>query len=1361
MPASTTSRVDWWVAEGLPAPPSTAEHGDAVASAGKSASGNGRAARRQPRCGWLVNPADRLTEATVAQTWALCTCVALVVGAFVAAAAATGWLLAEDLLPSNTAPLFSTDLAGGFRDATRAPVRELRAARAALRWGRLQEGIRRAATGATPEDCSEIDWWTGATVCGVGSRTERAAGDERWRLQLLLRSGDGGDLFSPLYLDKLRSFALVLASLDGLGDVCRADTRAATGCAPIRSPLDFFYPSTVASSYNFSTAQEWNGYFVQPADALGLPSAVMDGVTVAKVPMTTMVFDGGGLATAELAWCIVDHTDHDGREPACSSDWGDGLPSWAPPRCRPCTDHWCNCAPYVAAAARGTKQRVEAAAAMLAATNRFTADLQPSFDGTTTVLKLDLPLGIPLKGYASIADRREEQEELLSKWVTESLQPEMALQEAILGAEPQPIELVVSIPAASSPWTVTFRGALVHDAVLGLLAAGMPLLFAARHTGYSGCLVFTMLALEFAAVGFAWVLSRVLIGVALYATTASGVLLLLPLQFHAVTCLLDEWRNVILHDKLTVTRGAAPKFATSVMPRDAEERNVADRIRFMHNRGTASILIVTAAATAAFLAVGFTSPFPAVASFGIFAGLVLLVFVVLLVMLFPCTMLIYHRSAEGRDGCCCCLTPIHTPQTPEPPQPGDEEKVKMPILPVDPRLEAPPPPPPPPPPTAPPGTSETSTLMLGDRAPPPPRPGTASGTRSGNVTGGAKARGDYYARWEERKKKTGVGPSDEPEDEDIPTKQRCQLCEVWAARWANHKKVRWLSAPVALAAAAACVQWGVLKLEPQIGVRPLLPEWHTTQMVAELLSEFGTDNTTETVSVLILWGLGIESSGGGDWAGERPAPTLPLFGTPDVWSAQYLWEKDVAFTQPAVLKEAGCFAIVHYYCASVDTSRIWAPNICLEEPGNANGNIVPGGCRFVAASANVPATCTPIAQCGAAEAVSCNALPGCEFRNPVLEAATDWKAVLGVDLSAAAAQTFIRDTCAELESRAGVRSVTCPLADFAVSRLAAGSSFPTPAAALGAGLAEWLATTWESYAGAESVESTEQQPEAWPFDLVGVDIDGSVRYIGVRIETALPLGSDGEALAAATVDWGAWVDSVNAVGGSSAAGVAVVVAEDGQFVDAETAGKVVGDVLTTGVASMAAAIGVLILSGCNVLVVLVFTLSHGSAMAMVLAVIHWSGWMIGNTESLWISLLVGLTVGRPAHIAYSFTQAALPDRPDRVLQAVTGSWATCATAEGVVIGQGVLLWLAWAVPLSRLGALLLLGAAAGALTTHLIMLPALALCGPHGEFLLWNKAYLPLSLRPVFRAACKVGSCSFKCGGKGKKRKDGGEMYVY
>ena len=44
--------------------------------------------------------------------------------------------------------------------------------------------------------------------------------------------------------------------------------------------------------------------------------------------------------------------------------------------------------------------------------------------------------------------------------------------------------------------------------------------------------------------------------------------------------------------------------------------------------------------------------------------------------------------------------------------------------------------------------------------------------------------------------------------------------------------------------------------------------------------------------------------------------------------------------------------------------------------------------------------------------------------------------------------------------------------------------------------------------------------------------------------------------------------------------------------------------------------------------------------------------MLGRSEVLWVSLLVGLLVGRPAHIAYSFTQASLPDRPDRVLQAV-------------------------------------------------------------------------------------------------------------
>eukprot|EP01043_Picozoa_sp_COSAG02_P020507 COSAG02_NODE_1015_length_15191_cov_6.937450_2_plen_1252_part_00 len=1236
---------------------------DVEASSGsQAASGRqGRAAR----AGCCVSPGDELTRASVSQTWVLCTCMSLVVVAFVGAAAVTSWLVAADLdLAGSAAPVFSTDLAGGFRDVTAVSSQQLRTVHAALRWGREQEGLRRAAAGRA-ETCSLVDWWTGDVVCGIGNRTARTGRHDRWRLQLLLRAADGSDLFSPLHLDKLRSLVAAIESLPDVGTVCRADPQSTSGCEKIRSPLDVFYPTTVVSSYNFTQGGSALSYFVTPAAALALPRSPSDGVSITRTPVQTLVFDGGGLATASLPECILDTASYDGTQSPCSPAEGLGLPAWAPPRCLPCTDQWCNCAALAAGSARGTQQRVHGAALMLAATDLFRADLAASFGeaGSTSSssLRLELALGVPLEGFENVADRREEQEEILARWVTESLEPVVSLQEAILGAAPEPIELVVSIPRAAALWTTRFRGVLVHDFTLGLLAAAMPLLLAARHTGYSGCLVFTIVAIELAAVGFAWLVSRYLIGVALYATSSSVLVLLLPLQFHSVTCLLDEWRNSILHDKLTANRGAAPKFATSIPPRPADERNIADRLRFMHGRGTAAILTVTSSATAAFLAVGVSSPLPAVASCGIFAALVLLVFSSLLVALFPCAMLLYHRTAEGRDGCCCCLTPIHTPQTPEPPLEGDKNRPVMPISPG----------------TAPPTSArssvpETEPLRL-DRGPsPPPPPGTAQGARAGSISGGAKVRGE----WRRREAGQVVGT----EEPDIPTKQRCQCYELRAARWANHKKVKWASAPVTLACAAACAWWAALRLEAQHGVIPLLPDWHTTQQVAERLQNLGTDKRMDTVSILVVWGIGFDADQG-TWAGQAPAPAFPLLGTPDVWSADFL----------------------------------------VDRAGKA---------------------------------------PSAAGTSP------SWTSIAGVDLSTAESQRFIQDACAQLASRPDVLSVTCPLADFAAAQVDRGAAFPTTV--LSEELQTWLATSWQNYAGTQTVEWTEHarspRSSRWPFDLLGIDKDtGALRYIGARLQTTLSTKADSTQLESAMASWQEWADTLNTGGTAANAGSVVVVAEGGEFADADTAKHTTDTVLFTVAAAIIAAGIMLVLVGCNVLVVLVLILSIAATVSMALAATHWGGWMLGHSESLWVSLLAGLLIGRPAHIAYSFTQASLPDRPDRVLQSITGTGATCITSELICAGQGLLLWFAWAVPISRLGLLLLLGMVANAVTTHLVLLPALALLGPHGEFLLWHKAYVPLSVRPLFRTLCKIGFCQCSCKRKkgGQRRKDGGEMYLY
>ena len=74
--------------------------------------------------------ADGCTQAIVRQTWVVCTAAVLVVLAFLAGAGVTAWLVADGaLLP--TAPFFTTDLAGGFRDAGAALDR---ATRASCRW---------------------------------------------------------------------------------------------------------------------------------------------------------------------------------------------------------------------------------------------------------------------------------------------------------------------------------------------------------------------------------------------------------------------------------------------------------------------------------------------------------------------------------------------------------------------------------------------------------------------------------------------------------------------------------------------------------------------------------------------------------------------------------------------------------------------------------------------------------------------------------------------------------------------------------------------------------------------------------------------------------------------------------------------------------------------------------------------------------------------------------------------------------------------------------------------------------------------------------------------------------------------------
>ena len=171
----------------------------------------------------------------------------------------------------------------------------------------------------------------------------------------------------------------------------------------------------------------------------------------------------------------------------------------------------------------------------------------------SNLLQLELSLGTPLPGFQHEMDRRELQEELLRHWVATRLEPALQMHRPKLEMQPNAIEIVVSLPEASwGGWTVPMQDVLVHDGALATLAVALPLVATLRHTE-SACLTCTAVGIVVAAGGASWLLTRYALRVApFYATTALAPLLLLPLQFHATTTMVDEWRNSKLYPDISI-----------------------------------------------------------------------------------------------------------------------------------------------------------------------------------------------------------------------------------------------------------------------------------------------------------------------------------------------------------------------------------------------------------------------------------------------------------------------------------------------------------------------------------------------------------------------------------------------------------------------------------------------------------------------------------------------------------------------------------------------------------------------------------------------------------------------------------------
>ena len=322
-------------------------------------------------------------------------------------------------------------------------------------------------------------------------------------------------------------------------------------------------------------------------------------------------------------------------------------------------------------------------------------------------------------------------------------------------------------------------------------------------------------------------------------------------------------------------------------------------------------------------------------------------------------------------------------------------------------------------------------------------------------------------------------------------------------------------------------------------------------------------------------------------------------------------------------------------------------------------------------------------------------------------------------LASAASQNFVLDTCTALAQGSRTlggdqnllpaasgdgREQLCFMADFAATRQTQGLPFPVPIGgnqSIASALQVWLDTRrLEDALAAIPTAAAKTNPEVWG-RLLGLDAvpngdPPTVRYAAIRVRTALPMVAGGADIRAAMAGWDAWVAELNANASIVAPGLgpAFAVAEDGAWAWMQTqqgqpeAGDnrgqaLVDETLWVVSAGLVAATGVLVASGLNWLVVALVALSMGGTAAGSLGLAHvWLGWQLGLPTALWIPITLCLSVSRPAHFGYMYTQATAGRAAERLQEAVTGSWASITGAEFLALLQAGLLALSWAKPLS-------------------------------------------------------------------------------
>lgn len=234
-----------------------------------------------------------------------------------------------------------------------------------------------------------------------------------------------------------------------------------------------------------------------------------------------------------------------------------------------------------------------------------------------------IQFGVPLEGYASKNDRRQEQQEKLSKWFQSSFRS--FLEETSKDGEVE--VLYFATPLVGDE----ILAILQQDLLMALVSVAFVFIWLRVHSGSFFLAIAGMLEILLS-IPVAFVLYRSVLGFQYFDTmNAMTLFVVLAIGADDIFVLMDAYHQALYHAPARVDFRA--------------------RMTWSYRRAAGAMFVTSFTTMAAFAATA-ASPLIDVQSFGAFAACVIFVDYLLVITWFPACLVFYHNHLESRT---CCL----------------------------------------------------------------------------------------------------------------------------------------------------------------------------------------------------------------------------------------------------------------------------------------------------------------------------------------------------------------------------------------------------------------------------------------------------------------------------------------------------------------------------------------------------------------------------------------------------------------------------------------------------------------------------------------------------------------------------------